>query len=106
MKKQKEQKAAKTTIAPAKTTIAPARTTEQSPYKLLEPFEEKVIRMRYGLSELDDKTIEYAVGASEDTKLRVTLMEAGNIVELDAQVPMSSQASEENLRQLLHEFKD
>ena len=70
-----------------------AQAPEASPYELLEPIEEKVIRMRYGLSENDDKRLEYAVGASEDTRNRVTLMEAGNIAELDGIVPVASGAN-------------
>ena len=78
----------------------PAKKTEPAPYDLLEPIEEKVIRMHYGLSEADDKSLEYAVGASEDTRMRVSLMEAGNIAELDAEVPIAENAD----RQVLREF--
>ncbi len=75
------------------TTTRQNQAPETSPYELLEPIEEKVIRMRYGLSEGDDKRLEYAVGASEDTRNRVTLMEAGNIAELDGIVPVASGAN-------------
>lgn len=75
------------------TTTRQNQAPEPSPYELLEPIEEKVIRMRYGLSEGDDKRLEYAVGASEDTRNRVTLMEAGNIAELDGIVPVASGAN-------------
>ena len=78
----------------------PATKTEPAPYDLLESIEEKVIRMHYGLSEADDKSLEYAVGASEDTRMRVSLMEAGNIAELDAEVPIAENAD----RQVLREF--
>ncbi len=75
------------------TTTRPNQAPEVSPYELLEPLEEKVIRMRYGLSENDDKRLEYAVGASEDTRNRVTLMEAGNIAELEGIVPVANGAN-------------
>lgn len=71
-----------------------------STYELLEPVEEKVIRMHYGLSENDDKKLEYAVGASEDTRLKVTLMEAGNIIDLHGNVPVTAGANP----RVLHDF--
>lgn len=95
MKEKKLQKVTHTT-----TTVLPGRKPEPAPYDLLEPMEEKVIRMHYGLSEADDKSLEYAVGASEDTRMRVSLMEAGNIAELDAEVPIAENAD----RQVLREF--
>ena len=82
------------------TSVMPSRQAEPAPYDLLEPIEEKVIRMHYGLSEADEKSLEYAVGASEDTRMRVSLMEAGNIAELDAEVPIAEHAD----RQVLREF--
>lgn len=84
------------------------RATESSPYEFLEPLEEKVLRMRYGLSEEDDKALEYAVGASEDTRNRVTLMEAGNIAELDGNVPVANGANREALNDYVQriDFKD
>lgn len=82
------------------TAVVTEKKTEAGPYDLLEPVEEKVIRMHYGLSENDDKSLEYAVGASEDTRLRVSLMEAGNIAELDGEVPVVEGAS----REVLGEF--
>lgn len=66
-------------------------------YDFLEPIEEKVLRMHYGLSEKDDKALEYAVGASEDSKLRVGLMEADNIVALDGNCPMQQGTDKEVL---------
>ncbi len=69
-----------------------------SSYELLEPVEEKVIRMHYGLSESDDKRLEYAVGASEDARLKVTLMEVGNIADLDGNVPVAAGADTRFLR--------
>lgn len=72
------------------TTTTTTSQPEATPYSLLEPVEEKVIRMRYGLSEADDKKLEYALGASEDTRIRVTLMEAGNIQALDGDVPVAA----------------
>ena len=74
---------------------------EPAPYDLLEPIEEKVIRMHYGLSESEEKTLDYAVGASEDSKMRVTLMEAGNISELDAEVPIAANSNREVLREFV-----
>ena len=44
--------------------------------------------------------LEYAVGASEDTRMRVTLMEAGNISELDGDVPVAHDAD----RRVLNEY--
>lgn len=84
------------------------RAPESSPYEFLEPLEEKVLRMRYGLSEEDDKALEYAVGASEDTRNRVTLMEAGNIAELDGNVPVANGANREALNDYVQriDFKD
>ncbi len=95
MKETKTKKTVRTS-----TTVAPAKKPETTPYELLEPVEEKVIRMHYGLSENDDKALEYAVGASEDTRMRVSLMEAGNIAELDAEVPVAKGTD----RQILREF--
>ena len=82
------------------TTVMPAKKAEPTPYEFLEPIEEKVIRMHYGLSEADEKMLEYAVGASEDTRMRVTLMEAGNISELDGDVPVAHDAD----RRVLNEY--
>lgn len=82
-------------------TISRPTTPESTPYDLLEPVEEKVIRMHYGLSENDEKALEYAVGASEDTRMRVSLMEAGNIDALDADVPVCEGANQDDLRQLV-----
>ncbi len=70
-------------------------------YDLLEPVEEKVIRMRYGLSEDDDKVLEYAVGASEETLARVTLMEASNISDMDGDVPTHGDISANQLRKIV-----
>ena len=88
------------TITRTTTTVAPARKPEASPYELLEPAEEKAIRMHYGLSENDDKILDYAVGASEETRLRVSLMEAGNVSDLNASVPVAKGAD----RTILREF--
>lgn len=82
------------------TTVVTAKKTEPAPYDLLEPIEEKVIRMHYGLSESEEKSLEYAVGASEDARMRVSLMEAGNISELDAEVPIAANSD----RQVLRDF--
>ena len=87
MKEKQTQKITRTT-----TTVKQAKKPEPTPYEFLEPIEEKVIRMHYGLSEADEKMLEYAVGASEDTRMRVTLMEAGNIAELDGEVPVARNA--------------
>ena len=87
MKEKQTQKITRTT-----TTVKQANKPEPTPYEFLEPIEEKVIRMHYGLSEADEKMLEYAVGASEDTRMRVTLMEAGNISELDGEVPVARNA--------------
>lgn len=92
MKETKTEKITRTTTA-----VEPAKKLEPTPYELLEPVEEKVIRMYYGLSENDDKALEYAVGASEDTRMRVSLMEAGNIAELDGEVPVASGADRQVL---------
>ena len=97
MKETKTKKITRTT-----TTVAPERKPEATPYELLEPVEEKVIRMRYGLSENDEKALEYAVGASEDTRLRVSLMEAGNIAELDGDVPVAEGADKAVLQSFVN----
>ena len=52
--------------------------------------EEKVIRMLQGFSEPDDKVLEYAVGASEDARYRMALMEVHNIADLNGDVPIAS----------------
>ena len=57
--------------------------------------------MRYGLSEADDKKLEYALGASEDTRIRVTLMEAGNIQALDGDVPVAAGTDPKGLLRLV-----
>ena len=93
MKETKTKKITRTT-----TTVAPERKPEATPYELLEPVEEKVIRMRYGLSENDEKALEYAVGAS----LRVSLMEAGNIAELDGDVPVAEGADKAVLKSFVN----
>ena len=94
MKETKTKKLTRTT-----TEVAPAKKTEAAPYDLLEPVEEKVIRMHYGLSESDEKALEYAVGASEDSRRRVSLIEAVNIAELDAEVPVVEGADRQVLRE-------
>ena len=78
----------------------------EAPYELLEPLEEKVIRMRYGLSEEDSKELEYAVGASEESRERLGLMEANNIAELDGEVPVQEGANKEVLRTLVQSYDD
>ncbi len=98
----KETKTAK--ITRTTTTVVPAKKQETTPYELLEPVEEKVIRMHYGLSENDDKALEYAVGASEDSRMRVSLMEAGNISELDGEVPVAQGADRKVLREFVKGF--
>ena len=70
---------------------------ETSTYDLLEPLEEKVLRMHYGLSENDDIVLEYAVGASQDSRMKVTLMEAGNIADLKGNVPVAAGADKKIL---------
>ncbi len=102
------QQQAPSTTKKTKTVTKEQRAPESSPYELLEPLEEKVLRMRYGLSEEDDKMLEYAVGASEDTRNRVTLMEAGNIAELEGNVPVAEGASREALNEAVQriDFKD
>lgn len=95
MKETKTKKATQTSTA-----VVTEKKAESGPYDLLEPVEEKVIRMHYGLSENDDKSLEYAVGASEDARMRVSLMEAGNIAELDGDVPVVEGVS----REVLNEF--
>ena len=94
----KETKTSK--ITRTSTTVAPAKKVDSSPYDLLEPAEEKAIRMHYGLSENDDKVLDYAVGASEETRLRVSLIEAGSISDLNANVPVAKGAD----RAILREF--
>lgn len=95
--KQKEQQTTKTTTK----TVEKKKKEARQPYDFLEPEEEKVIRMRYGLSEKDDKYIEYALGASQDSKSRLTLMEIANIDELDADVPIAQNADPEKLKNLV-----
>ena len=95
MKETKTKKITRTT-----TTVVTERQPDASPYDLLTPQEEKVIRMHYGLSENDEKGLEYSVGASEDTRMRVSLMEAGNISVLDSEVPVAQGAD----RRVLNEF--
>ncbi|OIP30851.1 MAG: hypothetical protein AUK47_23970 [Deltaproteobacteria bacterium CG2_30_63_29] len=64
----------------------------------LTPEEEKAIRMRYGLSEDDSRVLEFAVGASQDAKMRLVLMEACNIADLDGEVPLAAACSTEDPR--------
>lgn len=76
----------------------------------LTPLEEKVIRMLHGLGEEDSKVLEFAVGASEDARLRMALMEAHNVAspELEGEVPADrSLASAETLVQdVMRRFGD
>ena len=60
----------------------------------LNPEEEKVIRMLHGLSEPDEARLEFAVGANEETKLKLALIEAHNIVQLDQQIPANCEHPE------------
>ncbi len=77
---------------------------EASSYDFLEPMEEKIIRMHFGLSEADDKMLEYAVAASEDTRNRVSLMEAANIADLEGNVPVSEGHSGAELNAFVQQF--
>lgn len=83
-----------------------ATPNSESPYELLEPLEEKVIRMRYGISESDNKELEYAVGASEESKERLGLMEASNIAALDGEVPVQDGANKEVLCTIVQTVHD
>ena len=69
-----------------------AHTTNDAGLSTLTPLEEKVIRMLHGLSEDDSKALEFAVGASEDARMRLALMEAYNVAELDGSVPLDRAA--------------
>lgn len=70
------------------TTTRTAHPSGETGLSTLTPLEEKVIRMLHGLGEEDSKVLEFAVGASEDARLRLTLMEAHNVAELDGEVPV------------------
>jgi len=72
----------------------------------LTPLEEKVIRMLHGLSEGDDKVLEYAVGASEDARARMALMEAYSIAELDGVCPIAEDAPLAVLDGVVERFHD
>lgn len=98
----KETKTAK--ITHTTTEVTPAKKNAPSIYNLLEPAEEKAIRMHYGLSENDDKILDYAVGASEETRLRVSLIEAGSISDLNANVPVAEGADRTVLREFVKSF--
>lgn len=50
-------------------------TAPETSLDVLTPEEEKVLRMRNGLSEPDDHALSFALGASEETKARLALME-------------------------------
>lgn len=99
MKETKTKKITRTT-----TTVVPDRKNDASPYDLLTPQEEKVIRMHYGLSENDEKNLEYSVGVSEDTRMRVSLMEAGNISVLDGEVPVAQGSDKRVLNEFVKSF--
>jgi hypothetical protein len=92
LKQQKVQEGQKTLTKTQERSNSSARS-----YDFLEPVEEKVLRMHYGLSENDDKALEYAVGASEDAKLRVGLMEANNVAYLEGNCPLTEGADKEVL---------
>lgn len=70
-------------------------TTSDTSLATLTPLEEKVIRMLHGLGEDNDKALEFAVGASADARMRLTLMEAHNIAspELSDGIPTDTRSA-------------
>ncbi len=75
-------------------------------FSTLEPMEEKVIRMLHGLGEADQSLLEFAVGASEDARQRLVLMEAHNVADLSGDVPLSADASDELVQDIVARFTD
>lgn len=54
---------------------APTTVIEREDLSTLTPEEEKTLRMAHGLTEADDHVLSFALGASEDTRLKLALME-------------------------------
>ncbi|MBA2661621.1 MAG: hypothetical protein H0U74_04960 [Bradymonadaceae bacterium] len=65
---------ATTTTTTTTTTQRAAQTREQS-LDILLPEEEKVLRMHHGLSEGDDHELKFAVGANDDTRVKLAMIE-------------------------------
>ncbi|MDX9719615.1 MAG: hypothetical protein RBU37_02630 [Myxococcota bacterium] len=68
--------------------------------------EEKVVRMLHGLGEADDAVLEFALGASEDSRLRLALMEALNLAELQGRAPTLRGADREVIEKLVQRYQD
>lgn len=98
MKKYDSQGAVTQTKTGLKTRLDSESRSGDTNLSTLTPEEEKVIRMRHGLSEDDSRVLEFAVGASQDAKMRLALMEACNIADLDGEVPLAATCSNEDPR--------
>lgn len=57
------------------TSVQTVTVTEPEGLEVLLPEEEKVLRMRHGLSEDDSHVLQYAVGASDESKAKLALIE-------------------------------
>lgn len=67
-------KQTQTTITTTTTTEREAMPGGQS-LDILSPQEEKVLRMHHGLSEGDDHVLKFGVGASEETRVKLAMIE-------------------------------
>ncbi len=57
------------------TTTVTQETTQTQTTEGLSPTEEKVVRMLHGLTEEGSSTLEFALGANDETKAQLALME-------------------------------
>ncbi|RAL22154.1 hypothetical protein DL240_09875 [Lujinxingia litoralis] len=57
------------------TTTETARSKSDTRLDVLSPQEEKVLRMLHGLSEEDSHELKFALGADEETRLKLAMME-------------------------------
>lgn len=57
------------------TTTEGARDEAETSMETLTPQEEKLIRMLHGLSEDDSRSLEFGLGASVDTEMKLALIE-------------------------------
>ena len=57
------------------TTETAPQGTEES-LEALTPREEKVLRMRHGMSEDDSRSLQFALGADEETQIKLAMIES------------------------------
>ncbi len=87
------------------TTTERATTPGGQSLDILSPQEEKVLRMHHGLSEGDDHVLKFGVGANEDTRVKLAMIEQFLIESMKAQPIQGSVMIDEDVELVDSEAK-